>query len=464
MTNLTTGRPAPAPTPPSHPVPHTPPPAAAPSTPSVTPARARLTIGEALGSLAAGELPVRITAYDGSATGRPDADIHVHITSPRGLRYILSAPGDLGLARAYLADDVQLEGVHPGDPYELFRALKTQTELAKPSPRQVADLVRGLGWRAFTPPPPPPIESLPRWRRALESLREPAGRRAAAVRAHYDLDNDFFERVLGPSMAYTCGVFTSPDDSLEDAQERKFELVCRKLGLRPGMRLLDVGCGWGGMMRRAAKHHGVEVVGVTLSGYQAEWIEAMLAREGLTDRASVRLMDYRAMPHEHFDAISSIGMLEHIGVRNYPTYFAELRDRLRPGGRLLTHSITRADGTATHKPEPFTDRYVFPDGELAAPGAVISAACDEGLELQNEENLRPSYPLTLAGWNANLVQHWDECVDLVGLPTAKVYGLYMAGSRLAFELNWLQVHQFLFTRPGPDGEGFYPFRPDWDLA
>lgn len=175
-------------------------------------------------------------------------------------------------------------------------------------------------------------------------------------------------------------------------------------------------------------------------------------------------MDYRAMPHEHFDAISSIGMLEHIGVRNYPTYFAELRDRLRPGGRLLTHSITRADGTATHKPEPFTDRYVFPDGELAAPGAVISAACDEGLELQNEENLRPSYPLTLAGWNANLVQHWDECVDLVGLPTAKVYGLYMAGSRLAFELNWLQVHQFLFTRPGPDGEGFYPFRPDWDLA
>ncbi len=424
-------------------------------------ARPRLSVGAALGALTPEPLAVRITAYDGSATGREDTGLGAHIASPRGLRYILSAPGDLGPARAYLAGDLDVSGVHPGDPYALFRALKLGPQPVRPGLRQAADLVRGLGLGSFTPPAPPPIESLPRWRRALESLREPAGRRAAAVRAHYDLDNDFFERVLGPSMAYTCAVYTSPQDSLEEAQERKFELVARKLGLRPGMRLLDVGCGWGGMMRRAAKHHGVQVVGVTLSGYQARWIEAMIEREGIGDLASVWLMDYRAMPHEQFDAISSIGMLEHIGVRNYPTYFRELRDRLRPGGRLLAHSITRADGTATHKPEPFTDRYVFPDGELAAPGTVVGCAHDQGLELQHEESLRPHYALTLAAWNANLVRHWDECVGLVGAPTAKVYGLYMAGSRLAFELNWLQVHQFLFTRPGPDGAGHYPLRPDW---
>lgn len=417
------------------------------------------TIGSALESLVAAPLPVRVTAYDGSATGRTDSGIGVHLASPRALRYVLSAPGDLGLARAYLAGDAQIEGVHPGDPYELFRLLK-EAQFVRPTPRQVADLVRGLGWRSFTPPPPPSIELLPRWRRALESLREPAGRRAAAVKAHYDLNNDFYERLLGPSMAYTCGVYTSPQDTLEDAQERKFELVFRKLGLRPGMRLLDVGCGWGGMMRTAARH-GVEVTGVTLSGYQADWVEAMLAREGLADRTRLWRIDYRSMPHEQFDAVSSIGMLEHMGVRNYPTYFTELRHRLKPGGRLLTHSITRADNTATHKPEPFTDRYVFPDGELAAPSVVIGAAHDAGLEVQNEENLRPGYPLTLQGWNANLVRHWDECVGLVGLPTAKVFGIYLAGSRVAFERNWLQVHQFLFSHPDAEGVSGYPLRPDW---
>lgn len=418
------------------------------------------TIAGAFASLARGQLPIRITAYDGSATGEVASGLGIHLATPRGLRYILSAPGDLGLARAYLAGDVELRGVHPGDPYDLFRALKHGAGFVAPSPRQVADLVRALGWRSFTPPPPPPIELLPRWRRAVEGLREPAARRAAAVEAHYDLDNDFFELVLGPSMAYTCGVFTAASDSLEEAQQRKFELVYAKLGLRPGMRLLDVGCGWGGMMRTAARH-GVQVVGVTLSGHQADWVEAMLAREGLDDRARLWRMDYRAAPREQFDAVCSIGMLEHMGVRNYPTYFAELRDRLRPGGRMLVHSITRADNTASHRPEPFTDRYVFPDGELAAPSVVIGAGHDCGLELTNTENLRPGYPLTLAAWNANLVRRWDECVRLVGLPTAKVYGLYMAGSRLAFELNWLQVHQFLLTCPGPDGQAAYPFRPDW---
>ncbi len=434
-------------------------PESAPSTERTEAAPDGAGIATALAAFFSGPLRFRLTAYDGSAAGSPEASVQAHIATPRGLRYVLSAPGDLGLARAYLAGDLELRGVHPGDPYELFRLLKS-TEHVRPSPRDIAGLVRTLGWRSFTPPAPPDIELLPRWRRALEGLREPASRRAAAVHAHYDLSNEFFEMILGPSMAYTCGVFADPDESLEAAQERKFELVARKLGLRPGMRLLDVGCGWGGMLRQAAGH-GVEVVGVTLSGHQSRWLDAMLEREGLTDRATIWTMDYRSMPHEQFDAVCSIGMLEHIGVRNYPTYFGELAQRVRPGGRVLVHSITRADTSATHKPEPFTDRYVFPDGELGAPGVVITSGHDAGLELQHVENLRRSYPPTLAGWNANLVRRWDECVAEIGEPSAKVYGLYMAGSRLAFELGWLQVHQFLFTRPDANGRSGLPFRPDW---
>lgn len=432
------------------------------------------TIGGVLEALLGTSLPLRVTAFDGSAAGRPDADVRLHIASELGVRYLVWAPGDLGLARGYLAGEIELHGVHPGNPYELFRALKLGTPVARPTPRELLDVLgslaalRGARGRAsrrgafgsLLPPPPPQIELLPRWRRALESLREPAGRRAAAVAAHYDVSNEFFELLLGPSMAYTCGVYTDAGDTLEEAQERKFELVARKLGLRPGMRLLDVGCGWGGMLRQAATH-GVDVVGVTLSGHQSEWLARMVEREGLGDRVTIWTGDYRRMPRGPFDAVSSIGMLEHMGVRNYPTYFAELASRVRPGGRVLVHSITRADTTATTKPEPFTDRYVFPDGELAAPSVAIGHGHDAGLELHHEENLRRSYPLTLRAWSENLERHWDACVAQVGEPTAKVYGLYLAGSRLAFELNWLQVHQFLFSRPGPAGESDYPFRPDW---
>lgn len=268
------------------------------------------TIGSALDSLVAAPLPVRVTAYDGSATGRTDSGIRVHLASPRALRYVLSAPGISGWPGPTSPATRRSRGASRRSLRAVPAAQGGAVRAADAAPGRRSGA--GLGWRSFTPPPPPSIELLPRWRRALESLREPAGRRAAAVKAHYDLNNDFYERLLGPSMAYTCGVYTSPQDTLEDAQERKFELVFRKLGLRPGMRLLDVGCGWGGMMRTAARH-GVEVTGVTLSGYQADWVEAMLAREGLADRTRLWRIDYRSMPHEQFDAVSLIGMLEHMG-------------------------------------------------------------------------------------------------------------------------------------------------------
>jgi cyclopropane-fatty-acyl-phospholipid synthase len=214
------------------------------------------------------------------------------------------------------------------------------------------------------------------------------------------------------------------------------------------------------MVRHAAREYGVRALGVTLSREQAQWAQAAIVADGLTDLAEVRYADYRDTPRDHFDAVSSIGLTEHIGVGNYRAYFAALRDRLRPGGRLLNHCITRADSRARTKFGPFIERYVFPDAELAAPGRVLGAVHDAGLEVQHSENLRRHYALTLAAWARNLVAHWDDCVAEVGTGSARVWGLYIAAARLGFESNDLQLHQILATRTTPDAPAF-PLRPDW---
>ncbi|OZV83005.1 SAM-dependent methyltransferase [Micromonospora echinospora] len=419
------------------------------------------TVADVVRAVTTGPLPVRITGYDGSAVGPADAGITLAIRSERGLSYLLTAPGDLGMARAYVSGDLALSGVHPGDPYEALRVLKDELRLRPPSLAEGLVLVRGLGWERLRPPPPPPQEAVPRWRRVVAGLRHSRSRDSSAISHHYDVSNAFYEKVLGASMTYTCALFRDPDDTLEQAQAAKYDLVAGKLALRPGMRLLDVGCGWGGMVRHAAREYGVRAVGVTLSRAQAEWARAAIEREGLGSLAEVRHLDYRDAPAGPFDAISSIGLTEHIGVGNYPAYFGALRDRLRPGGRLLNHCITRADNRAPHRSGVFIDRYVFPDGELAGPGRLVGEIHDAGLEVHHEENLRRHYALTLAAWCRNLVAHWDDCVAEVGAGTARVWGLYMAGSRLAFERNGIQLHQVLATRNGPDGADDYPLRPDW---
>jgi cyclopropane-fatty-acyl-phospholipid synthase len=404
---------------------------------------------------------IRITAYDGSSIGPRDAGIGLHVVNERGLSYLLTAPGDLGMARAYVTGDLELLGAHPGDPYPALRVVEDSLRLRLPSAAEAISLARGLGWERLLPPSPPPQEAAPPWRRALRGLRHSRNRDRTAVHHHYDVSNAFYEKVLGPSMTYTCAVYREPTDTLEQAQAAKYELVAGKLALKPGMRLLDVGCGWGGMVRHAAREHGVKALGVTLSQEQAKWAQAAIEREGLTDLAEVRFLDYRDAPAFQYDAISSIGLTEHIGVHNYSRYFAALRDRLRPGGRLLNHCITRSDNRSSAKPEAFIERYVFPDGELAAPGRVMSKAHDVGLEVQHEENLRLHYALTLAAWCQNLVDNWDDCVTEVGVATARVWGLYMAGSRLAFERNNIQLHQILLTRTTDSGVSTYPLRPDW---
>ena len=426
---------------------------------------AQLRLADMLESFVRGPLPFRFTAYDGSAAGPSDAGIGVHLLTPRGAAYLATSPGSLGMARAYVSGDLEIVGAHPGDPYPVLRAVMNDLHWRTPDARTLARVARELGPARLVPPPPPPQEALPDWRRTLEGLRHSRRRDAEAIHHHYDVSNTFYEYVLGPSMTYTCACYPHDDATLEEAQEAKYELVFRKLGLRPGQRLLDVGCGWGGMVRHAARR-GVRVLGVTLSREQAAWAQEAIRREGLQDLAEVRHADYRDVTEDGFDAVSSIGLTEHIGVANYPSYFRFLHARLRPGGRLLNHCITRPDNVHTPRVRGgFIDRYVFPDGELTGSGRIISVIQDVGgLEVRHEENLREHYAKTCAAWCANLVEHWDACVREVGEATAKVWGLYLAGSRLGFERDQIQLHQVLAVKLHDDGRADFPLRPDWGSA
>lgn len=419
----------------------------------------KLNLAQILETVSDGEIPLRFTAYDGSATGPEDAPYGLHLNSTRGTTYLATAPGDLGMARAYVSGDLEAIGVHPGDPYAILKAM-ADLHFHRPSAKEIAAITRSIGWDKLRPIAPPPQEHLPRWRRFAEGLRHSKTRDAEVIHHHYDVSNTFYEYVLGPSMTYTCAAYESQDQSLEDAQENKYRLVFDKLGLKEGDRLLDIGCGWGGMVRYAARR-GVKVIGATLSREQAEWAQKAIVEEGLSELAEVRFSDYRDVPETGFDAISSIGLTEHIGVDNYPAYFGFMNDKLREGGRLLNHCITRPGNRGGAKAGHFIDRYIFPDGELTGSGRIISEIQNIGLEVRHEENLREHYALTLAGWCRNLVENWDKCVAEVGEGTAKVWGLYMAGSRLGFERNVVQLHQVLAVKLGPNGAANVPLRPWW---
>ncbi|MFE6863786.1 class I SAM-dependent methyltransferase [Nocardia sp. NPDC057668] len=420
----------------------------------------KLTIAEIFESLIEGPMPVRFTAYDGSSTGPANSEFGLEIVNPRGVNYVANAPGDLGMARAYISGDMRIHGAHPGDPYELLKAMASM-KFRRPTAMQLVVIARSLGWELLKPVAPPPQETLPRWRRiALEGLRHSKTRDAEAIHHHYDVSNTFYEYVLGESMTYTCAVYGDEAWNLEQAQENKYRLVFDKLNLKVGDRLLDIGCGWGGMVRYAAKR-GVRVIGATLSAEQAEWAQARITAEGLSGLAEVRHSDYRDIAEDSFDAVSSIGLTEHIGVHNYPAYFEFIQSKLRDGGLFLNHCITRPDNKHTSRAGDFIDRYVFPDGELTGSGRIISEIQNVGLEVLHEENLRRHYALTLAEWCDNLVKNWDAAVEEVGEGTAKVWGLYMAGCQLGFERGVVQLHQVLGVKNGPDQAWTVPLRPWW---
>ncbi len=406
------------------------------------------------------DAPVEFAAYDGSRAGTPGSPVKVTVRSPVAVAYLAQAPGALGLARAYVSGHLDVDG----DMYQtLARLSKAQTLTI--SVAEKLRLLQALGGPKLlinrVPPPPQEVRVNRRW---LGGRRHTKGRDVKAISHHYDVSNAFYEWVLGPTMAYTCACYPSADASLEEAQTSKFDLVARKLGLREGMRLLDVGCGWGGMVMHAAREYGVKALGVTLSAQQAAWGQAAIEREGLSGLAEVRHLDYRDVLEAGFDAISSIGLTEHIGQRQLPSYFAYLFGKLKPGGRLLNHCITRPDNNEpARRKDGFINRYVFPDGELEGPGYLVSLMHDTGFEVRHEENLREHYAKTLAAWCANLDEHWDAAVMEVGEATARVWRLYMAGSRLGFDRNQIQLHQVLGVKLHADGRSDMPLRPDWEL-
>jgi cyclopropane-fatty-acyl-phospholipid synthase len=420
----------------------------------------RSSVAQTLGAVL-GPAPIAVHGYDGSRHGPADARVRMVLRSPKALSYLVTAPGELGLARAYIARELDLDG-DLGRDGNLYIALSLlwSDRIAQLSWKDRLDVLRGMDRRALRWVDPPSEE----WgaRRLRYGLRYSPAREAASISRHYDVSNRFYELVLGPSMAYTCACYPDEQATLEQAQEHKHDLVCRKLGLRPGMRLLDVGCGWGGMVLHAARQYGVQAVGITLSRKQAEWGTKAVADAGLTGVAEIRHGDYRDIAETGFDAVSSIGLTEHIGLRQLPAYFRFLRSRLRPQGRLLNHCITRPTTTEPTRIGQFINRYVFPDGELVGVGAIVSAMQDNGFEVRHEENLREHYARTLAGWCANLAEHWDEAVREVGEGRARVWLLYMTGSRLGFERRTLELHQVLGVRT-EDGEADFPLRPDWGV-
>ncbi|MFF4960440.1 class I SAM-dependent methyltransferase [Streptomyces sp. NPDC001222] len=407
-------------------------------------------------------LPVRIRAWDGSEAGPPGAPVLV-VRNRRALRRLLWKPGELGLARAWVAGDLTIDG-------DLYTALglmaglvwergdDSRTLLQAVRDPDVRAAVRGLARLAGPfPPPPPPREEIRRVRGHLHTRRSDK----RAISHHYDVGNDFYEIVLGPSMVYSCAYWDAPGATLEDAQRDKLELVCRKLGLKPGQRLLDVGCGWGSMAIHAAREHGVSVVGVTLSQEQATYARKRIAEEGLADRVEIRVQDYRDVVDGPYDAISSIGMAEHVGAERYLEYARDLYGLLRPGGRLLNHQIGRRpqQDESAYSVDAFIDAYVFPDGELAPVGTTVTQLERAGFEVRDVESLREHYALTLRAWVGGLEAQWGRAQSLAGPGRARVWRLYMAASALAFERNRIGVNQVLAVRTPESGASGLPLRP-----
>ena len=408
-----------------------------------------------LHALLGGPPPFALHAYDGSRTGPPDAAVTVELHGPDALRHLLWAPGELGLARAHVSGSLDVDG-------DIFALLAARDQMGGAAddvsvdlgPREwavLAKAARRLG--VVGRRPPRPAEEA-----VAHGRLHTRGRDAEAIAHHYDVGNDFYELLLGPSLTYSCACWYRDGIDLAEAQAAKHELVCRKLGLAAGMRLLDVGCGWGSMAIHAARRHEVEVVAITISEEQAALARRRVADSGLGDRIEVRVQDYRDVHDGPFDAISSIGMFEHVGAERTAEYLDALVALLAPTGRLLNHAISRPDPDRRSgvSARSFMGRYVFPDAALQEVGTVVTAMARAGLEVRDVESLREHYARTLRAWVANLEARWDDAQQLVGPGRARVWRLYLAGCALGFEQGRTSIHQVLAVRPDGAGRSAMP--------
>jgi cyclopropane-fatty-acyl-phospholipid synthase len=382
------------------------------------------------------ERPFGVRLWDGSTLpptngGGPTFEVR----SPDAFAHALLAPGQLGLGRAYVAGTIDVDDLE--ETLELLDGWQAPEIDARTRARLMLAAARGFGLRR--PPGRPAAELRPRGK------RHSVERDARAVRHHYDVSNDFFRLLLGEEMTYSCAFFSRGARTLEEAQREKLELTCTKLNLQPGQRVLDVGCGWGSFAMHAAEHHGVNVVGITLSEPQASLARQRVEERGLADRVEIRVEDYRALTGEPFDAVASIGMVEHVGASQIDVYARQVARMVRPGGRVLNHGIARI---RVGDPEagPFSERYVFPDGAPLHLSRIQLALERGGLETEHVEGFRSDYAETLRHWARNLDDNLEEARRLAGPERVRVWRLYLRAARRGFETGFTSIYQVRCTR------------------
>jgi cyclopropane-fatty-acyl-phospholipid synthase len=383
------------------------------------------------------ERPFALQFWDGTGVPATEPEAPTFVCrSPQALAHVLRAPGELGIGRAYVAgllevDDIDaaLRIVDTWEPPPLTLRQRAKLGLA---------IVRGCG---LVRPPRAPASEL-----RLRGERHSVARDRRAVRHHYDVGNEFFALFLDQSMTYSCACFSRGATTLEEAQETKLELVCAKLGLSEGARVLDVGCGWGSFALHAATRHGARVLGVTLSERQAELARERAHEAGVADRVEIRLADYRELNEEPFDAIASIGMVEHVGEERIDLYAARLASLLRPGGWLLNHGIAKLQDFDTTDEGPFSERFVFPDG-VPLPLSRIELALERaGLVTTHVEGFQRDYAETLRHWTRRYDDRYEDAVRIAGVERARVWRLYLRAARLGFETGWASIYQVLAQR------------------
>jgi cyclopropane-fatty-acyl-phospholipid synthase len=382
--------------------------------------------------------PFRVELWDGTSlpSTNGDAGPVFLVRSPVALAHALRAPGQLGIGRAYVSGELEVDDVDKA--LDLLDSWRPPSLDLRAKGRLAAAAARAMG--LVTPPKPPVSELRPIGRRHSRA------RDLRAVRHHYDVGNEFFSLFLDESMTYSCAVFSRGAQTLEEAQRTKLDIVCQKLRLAPGDRLLDVGCGWGSFIVHAAREYGVSATGVTLSEPQAERARARAREAGVADRVEVHVMDWRDLAGEPFDKIASIGMVEHVGSVNIDDYAARLTGLLKPGGWLLNHGIARLRHT---DPEagPFSERFVFPDAATLHGSRILFAVERAGLVPQTVEGFHADYSETLRHWSERLDSHYDRALELAGPERMRVWRLYLRTARRGFESGFIGLFQVLAQKP-----------------
>ncbi len=399
---------------------------------------------------------VRVRLWDGTYwPSREPRAATLRLNHPGALRAMLAAGTEVALAEAYLRNDFDVEGDIEAA-FELADAICAETE-GWSKKLKLSHWLRGLPQRSSGNGAPPPH------RATLHGRQHSLSRDRDAIRFHYDLSNEFYGLWLDSRRVYSCAYFENRDDDLESAQLAKLELICRKLDLQPGQRLLDIGCGWGGLVIHAASYYGVTATGITLSERQADYARQRLKELRLEDRVEIRLEDYRELdPAQPFDAIASVGMVEHVGRKNLARYFSLASRLLKTGGLFLNHGIGTGAFAFANRGSSFIGEYVFPDGELVSIAEMLHPAQAAGLALRDVENLREHYALTLRHWVQRLEERHDDALGFIDEPVYRIWRLYMAGCAHNFERNRLAIYQTLLEKPEPSGESPHPLtREGW---